>query len=287
MRVRKRFLIGVVMAASAAALVLVLVGEAGNDLYAAAQHPADPAATHNMLIFGEETVYLSHLPMFQEKGGPVMPHRYQAIFEVTFASQEDYVNDRRKHRTTKIYTLNPEDFVLPDLVSSDPQHKPLRSFQANAIFRGHLERDGRVPIVRDVEVSVKNVTHFREFDLKGKTSPQLEYLLFGKGQELFMAHLITAPPDFDQMLAVKVIDHKFTDSELAKGVPVVFSGRTNAVVSRLREKQLVAGQIKIENVPAPKNIQVEVNRELYFEEGELRMPPRFESTPAEKQAGFP
>src|SRR5437764_5039138 len=92
MKVRKRFLIGMVLAANAAALVLVLVGDAGNDLYAAAQHPADPAATHNMLIFGEETVYLSHLPMFQEKGKPVMPHRYQAIFEVTFASQEEYVN---------------------------------------------------------------------------------------------------------------------------------------------------------------------------------------------------
>jgi len=287
MKARKRLLISVVMAASAAALVLFLVGEAGNELYAAAQHPADPAATHNMLIVGEETVYLSHLPMFQEKGKLVMPHRYQAILEVTFARQEDYVNDRREHRTTKIYTLNPEDFVLPDLVSSDPQHRPLRSFQAKAIFRGHLERDGSVPIVRDVKVSVKNVTHFREFDLTGKRSPQLEYLLFGKGQELFIAHLITAPPDFDQMLAVKVIDHKFTDAELAKGVPVVFSGRTNAVASRLREKQLVVGQIKIENVPASKTIQVEVNRELYFEEGELRMPPRFESTSAEKQAGFP
>jgi len=38
-----------------------------------------------MLIVGEKTVYLSHLPMFQEKGQPLMPHRYQAILEVTFA----------------------------------------------------------------------------------------------------------------------------------------------------------------------------------------------------------
>jgi len=197
------------------------------------------------------------------------------------------VNDRREHRTTKIYTLNPENFVLPELVSSDPQHKPLRSFKANAIFRGHLERDDRVRIVRDVQVSVKDVIHFREFDLKGKESPQLEYLLFGKGQELFMAHLITAPPDFDQILAVKIIDHKFTSAELAKGVLVVFPEKTNAVASRLREKQRVEGQIKIENVPAPKKIQVEVNRAFYFEEGELRVPPDFKTTSAEKQAGFP
>jgi len=85
MRVRKRFLLSVVMTASAAAFALFLVGEDGDDRCVAEQHPADPPATHNMLIVGEETVYLSHLPMFQEKGEPVMPHRYQAILEVTFA----------------------------------------------------------------------------------------------------------------------------------------------------------------------------------------------------------
>jgi hypothetical protein len=30
-----------------------------------------------------------------------------------------------------------------------------------------------------------------------------------------------------------------------------------------------------------------VDQELYFEEGELRMPPTFATTPEEKQAGFP
>src|SRR5262249_38673881 len=118
-------------------------------------------------------------------------------------------------------------------------------------------------------------------------SPRLEYLLFGKGQELFLAHLITAPPDFDQILAVKVIDHKFTNEELTKGILVVFPGTTNAAASRLKEKQRVAGEMKIDNAPAPKKIQVEVNREFYFEEGELRVPPDFKTTSAEKQAGFP
>jgi hypothetical protein len=278
MKARKRFLFGV--STTAVAVVLAV-------FWATEQQAADPPATHNMLVVGEETVYLSHLPMFQEKGEPPMPHRYQAILEVTFAKQEGYVKDRREHRTTKIYTLNPESFVLPELVSSDPQHKPLRSFKAKAIFRGHLERKDRVPILQNAEVSVKRVTHFREFDPKAKKSPQLEYLLFGKGQELFLAHLITAPPDFDQMLAVKVTGHEFTNEELAKGVSVVFPGTVNAAASRLKEKQRLAGEMKVDNVPAPKKIQVEVNKEFYFEEGELRVPPDFKTTFAEEQAGFP
>src|ERR1043166_4653046 len=269
MKAQKRFLSGV--SATAIAVAFFWAGR-GETAYAAEQRPGARPATHNMLIGGEETVYLSHLPMFQEKGAPPMPHRYQAILEVTFAKQEGYVKDRREHRTTKIYTLNPEIFVLPELVSSDPQRKPLRSFKAKAIFRGHLERDDSASILQDVEVSVKRVSHFREFDPKAKKAPQLEYLLFGKGQELFLAHLIKSPPDFDQILAVKLIDQKFTNEELAKGIPVIFPGTTNAPASRLKEKQRVAGEMKIDNAPAPKKIQVEVKREFYFEEGELRVP---------------
>lgn len=284
MKVRKLFLFGVATTAAAVALALLWVGERG--MACAAKHPPHPPATHNMLVVGEETVYLSHLPMFQEEGQPPMPHRYQAILEVTFAKQDGYVKDRREHRTTNIYTLNPEEFVLPELVSSDPQRKPLSSFRGKEIVRGHLEKGG-VPILQDVEVSVKRVIHFREFDPKAKKPPQLEYLLFGKGQELFLAHLITAPPDFDQILAVKVTDHEFSDKELAKGIPVVFPETTNAAGSRLKEKQQIAGKIKVDKAPAPKTIQVEVNREFYFEEGELRVLPDFETTSAEKQAGFP
>jgi hypothetical protein len=286
MKGHKRFLVGVFSTAMAVALVLCWAGERGTAC-AAEQQPADRPTTHNMLVVGEETVYLSHLPMFQEEGRPPMPHRYQAILEVTFAKQEGYAKDRREHRMTNIYTLTPEIFVLPELVSLDPQHKPLRSFNAKAIFRGHLEREDGVPILQDVEVSVKRVVHFRKFDPQAQKAPQLEYLLFGQGQELFLAHVITAPPDFDQLLAVKVTDHEFPNEELAKGVPVAFPGTTNAPASRLREKQRVAGEMKVDNAPTPKTIQIEINREFYFEEGELQVPPDTKTTSAEKQAGFP
>lgn len=286
MNVRKPFLFGVSTTTLVVALALFWAGKPGT-AYAEAQHPADRPATHNMLVVGEDTVYLSHLPMFQEEGKPPMPHRYQAILEVTFANQAGYVKDRQEHQTTKIYTLTPEVFVLPELVAVDPQHQPLRSFKANEIFRGHLEKDDKVPILQDVEVSVKRVSYFREFAPKAPKSSQLEYLLFGNGQELFLAHVITAPPDFDQILAVKVTDHAFTNDETAKAVLVVFPETTNAAASRLQEKQQATGEMKVKNAPTPKKIQVEVTRELYFEEGELLVSPEFETTSTEKKAGFP
>jgi hypothetical protein len=47
----------------------------------------DAPNTHNMLVFGEQAVFLSHLPMFgalnKTKTGFRSPHRYQVILEAT------------------------------------------------------------------------------------------------------------------------------------------------------------------------------------------------------------
>src|SRR5258706_11976854 len=183
--------------------------------------PEEPAI-HNMLVIGERTVYLSHLPIFQRPQdpkdlkhkppimAPIMPHRFQAIFEVTFDQQDQYVKDHQAAGAPKFYTLGPKDeFVLSELATTGPDAKSPRSFTAK-VLRGHLEKpspDGKGVVVHDVQVRVTRVVHFREFDPKATRPARLEYLLFGKGGELFLAHLIVAPPDFDQVLSVEVTGH--------------------------------------------------------------------------------
>ena len=72
------------------------------DQNADAEGPA--IGLHGMLIVGEETIYVSHLPMWMQ------PHNFQVILEVTFAGpdqpQARYVADR-KATGTRLYTLNP------------------------------------------------------------------------------------------------------------------------------------------------------------------------------------
>src|SRR6266478_1870348 len=50
----------------------------------------DAPNTHNMLVFGEKAIYLSHLPMFDgvtsNKTDYTSPHRYQVILEASFHS---------------------------------------------------------------------------------------------------------------------------------------------------------------------------------------------------------
>lgn len=249
----------------------------------------DEPAVHNMLIVGQETVFLSHLPMFRAPDFD-SPHRYQVILEVAFTKEGSdpttvYANDRKKNPATKIYTLNPDEFVLPNLIPTNA-HASISSFRAN-IFRGHLEKPGKKLLISGVEAGVRKIIHFRELDPKTTNPPQLEYILFGKRKELFLAHFITRPPDFDQVLSVSVSDHSFTDQELANGMHVIFE-RPNSISRRFSEKQEAVGEVRGGNEMAkPLKVTLKVGSELYFEEGELRVPAVFEQTAAERKAGFP
>lgn len=227
-------------------------------------HSPDQMAVHGMLLFGQKAIYLNHLPLF----GTTTPHRYQVILEVTLTKagsdpQAAYVQDRRAHPSTKIYTFEPEPFVLPEL---NPANQLRRSFKGK-VFRGHFEKTG-VAIIRDVTATVTRVIHFREFDPQAAGLPQLEYFLFGKKQELYLAHLITRPPDFDQILPVARTDQPFSDEALAQSVPITFPGKVNAPAKRIKASPQVIGQIK-KAEGSQAQIKLQTRAEMYFEAGEL------------------
>jgi len=186
-----------------------------------------------------------------------------------------------------MYTLEPAKFVLGRV---DPKGTALKKFRGNAVFRGHLERGGEAFIgaqgVASFDVIVKKVVHFHKFDPKGTKPAQLEYLLFGKGPELFMAHFITKPDDFDQIVSVKIPGHGLSDLQLGKGLHVVFADRENTALTRMKEKQIGSGMLQLPGAPS-KKLTVEVAREFYFEEGELATNAVFEATEEEKNSGFP
>jgi|SRR5215831_249913 len=255
----------------------------------------DPKATHNMMVVGEETIFLSHLSMFgssDPRKNDFSPHRFQVILEAKFMKDEQdvgeiYAKDRRQHRDTRMYTLQPQPFVLRRLTAADPGSMAPPSFRAT-VFRDHLERVNPPLVIEGlagVDVKVSSVVHFREFDPAGKKQAQLEYLLFGKGHELFLAHFITRPPDFDQIMSVKATDRAFTDSELSRGVRITIPGRENIPSRRITEKQQAKGEMTSER-GARQSLTLETGTEFYFEEGELRLPPSFDDTEEERKAGF-
>ena len=254
----------------------------------------DAPATHNMLAIGQTTMYLSHLPMFNQlnpkRTDYSTPHRFQVILEASLTAssgnpQKVYFEDRRSHPEVRMYTLRPEPFVLATLFVPDPKSSPLKSFPGQGVFRGHLERTGNVRILSNVTVTVQRVIYAHQFDVKEKRAEQLDYIVFGNGNELFAAHLITAPPDFDQILPVKITGRTFTAEELNHGVRLSIPERKNVATERLKKQDSVTAQVVAGSGTSAK-FQVEAAGELYFEDGELFIPPQFDQTAEEKKAGF-
>jgi hypothetical protein len=252
-------------------------------------HTHAPAkAVHNMALFGDRHIFLSHLPMFMP------PHSAQAVLEATFLKDGQnvdaiYFADRASHPAVRFYTVQPESFAIQELFQPAPTQSPRTHFRAT-VFRGHLEKGG-VPLesLQSIDVQVTRVVHART--LEGATAlPTLTYFLAGEDTEFFLVHLLSAVPDFDQILSVTVSGGLPPTAELQRGLTVEVPGRTNKSANRLQPKETVPVQGRVAGAPQALTLKVDVKAELYFEEGELsstKMTSKmFETTPAEKKAGF-
>ncbi len=101
--------------------------------------------------------------------------------------------------------------------------------------------------------------------------------MFGKGEELFMAHWITKAPDFDQAVSVQIPGHEFTDEELRQGILIIVPNRANSIAGRVKPQERIEDAIPV---------AIEVDEALYFEEEELGSPPIFGQTEEEAKARF-
>jgi hypothetical protein len=239
---------------------------------------------HNMFAFGRDTMFLSHLPMF------MAPHDAQLILEVALENadgsslQAAWSRERETHSDDRLYTMMPEKFALSTLYVPDPPERG--SFRAR-FFRGHLERGGEpIPELADVDVRVTDVVYAKRFDQRGRPD-DLTYLLLGRGGELFLAHVISQPPDFDQVLSVELVGPHPDQAGLKTGVSVVFPGRANTAEARLRHGETATARGRVTGAHQFLTIEFADVHELYFEEGELATSRgAFERTPLEVEAGF-
>lgn len=241
---------------------------------------------HNQMVIGTQTIYLSHLPMFMFDPQH-HEHNFQVILEVTISGSgrvhETYQLDRQTHPDERMYTMMPEPFEMIELDPRDPK----RAMLTGTIFRGHLERGGQ-PIIEAATAQVVNIVYFHKFEEDAQPLDQLEYLLFGKAPELFLAHVINRPPDFDQLLGVTVSGEALAADDLRRGIRIKIAGRANTPHTRIKAGERVTAQVQRSDVQTgqPLDLQLAAGTEFYFEEGELRLPMTMDQTPEERKAGF-
>lgn len=209
-------------------------------LIAPAAH-ADHPSVHGMLLFGNEKVYISHLAMFHS------PHDYQLIAELELPAPalEAYKKSQAANPQETVFTLVPESFVLPELVANP---KP---FQASLV-KGHFERGG-TEFAANITVKLGKIVHFRKFDPRASHPKAATYLHFGNAHEAFVAHFISAKPDFDHVVQVG-----------GSGGPAVIleSSQSNA-------KPLALGSYSFTQKDNGAKLTLELQKSLYFETGDL------------------
>lgn len=220
-----------------------------------------------MVVVGTGAVYLSHLPMFMS------PHDHQILLEVSLRKRDgqpatEYSADRKQHPDHKLYTLEPRSFRLSDILTEGA------SFPGD-IFRGHFERfpskdaKDEARVADDVEIRVDKVLYAKRFDQAPTRPAELEYALFGRGEERFVAHVITAPPDFDQLLKVKLSGPDAPPADNGEAVRIRIVGREDSIADRLRPSQEVQARVAGADGAGEPAFSLVVEDQLYFEEGEL------------------
>jgi len=244
-------------------------------------HHHPPIGVHGMLLVGEAPLYLSHLPMF------MAPHNFQVILEVALDVEASRQLDHfhAHFGNDGLYTVKPEAFSIVDLLPGDPANEPRSEFKAD-VFHGHFEKGGDV-IASGASVRVTNVIHFQELGRADKAA-DLEYILFGGEQRAFLAHRITQPPDFDQVLSVRLAPFVFSEDELRRehtGVAITIPGRSNTPRDRTKRDEKVSARAHVVGAHQIFDVEVEVLSEIYFEEGELLKQADFSPTVEETAAG--
>jgi len=233
--------------------------------------PSSTVGVHGMLVAGGQRagdamrspVYASHLPMFMP------PHNFQVIMRVTGAAAARYGDFVAHFGSSDIYTFRPEPFSITELDPSggSPAGRSLRG----SLFRGHFERGGS-QIAGDISFDVDQVICFQRFspDAAQAVRGQLRYMCFGQRDAAFLAHLIAAPPDFDQILSATVSSLAgVSDEDLRAGVIIAVPDRADDVAARLTETDAFSGAVQASQTGTPGSIELKVAQEYYLETGDL------------------
>lgn len=232
------------------ALLVLTVAACGGRAPSPAHAHADHPAVHGMLLFGEKTIYLSHLPLFHP------PHDYQVLLAAELEGGSDPAGPRarlesdRRAAPSPYHTFVPESFRLTDLTEA---RTPFRF--TGEVVRGHFERGG-TEIDRGVRVTPRVIYAAQ---LVGGRPAGADYLLFGARDEAFLAHVVSGPPDFDQILAVRA-PPEVSDAQLAAGVQLA-AGEAG--------QPLPAEGAVIATLSDGRQTTLAVERQIYLERDEL------------------
>jgi hypothetical protein len=147
---------------------------------------------HGMVLFGENALFASHLPLYAH------PHDRQVLLRLRIHDPALAQSVREELRAGTQLTLEPEHF---DLLRLDPSAEaPLQRFKGR-LYRGHFERGGS--FWRETELEVERTVVFRPLLSNAPKPTQTYYIAFRDRDIVYLVHQIHGRPDFDHIASVR------------------------------------------------------------------------------------
>lgn len=235
--------------------------------------PAGPTAhfgSHGQLLFGEEAVYLHHLPFLLDASGR-HPHNFQVLMRVSFVddADEQLYLERRKAMPDALFTALPEPFDQDRIGEIFVEGTTGRALGPVELYDEHFENFPRPDPFAIAEMVVDEVVQFRELLPAGETAGELRYRIV-EGPESFLVHELSSPPDFDQVLKVSLAhDAPPTAGLSLDGGVLRMVGAANTEQGRLVPGQTITCAAHDGTRRPILDVIVGVEREVYCEAGEL------------------
>jgi hypothetical protein len=164
------------------------------------------AAVHGMVIFGTDTLFVSHIPMYMS------PHDYQAIMQVklTHASSDAlavYQKALGASGKQTLFTVRPKPFILPNLLNGK-----IKSFTAD-LYKGNFEQGGKI-VLSNVTVTVEENLYTTQLSKSTPAAGALNYIPVETSDSSYLVHQISAPNNFDHIVQIEWLNKTATVSPL-------------------------------------------------------------------------
>ena len=188
-------------------------------------------AVHGLVLLGTDTVYAVHMATF------TAPYDFQAVLRVTLDT-DTYRTARKRYGTSALFTVSPRTLLLKDL-------EPGATFPADLYF-GRFGREGE--LLGEVRMSIEERLYVGHPTEPTVEPAALRYVLFGR-EQLYLTHVFTHPPDFDQVLTAQLAGEWGALDVVGETVArlVTIPNRPDDLTGRLRPgEQLTTGETELQ-----------------------------------------
>ena len=213
-----------------------------------------PTAYHEFVVFGNDTMYMSHYSMFHAI------HAYQIIVQVGLHKDGQdigrLVRAEAVAHPERSYTVSPAKIGSPQSRRRDDWILP-QYIKAGVKFNTDIHWGTRADqfLERDVTATIEKIVYFKQFDDIKSHNSKLTYLIFGEPGNYFAAHKVSTFPDFDQIVEIE-------DPGVRVSVDEFVADSVDSVSERLRTN--LDGVLNYSG--GKKQIKITAKKEIYFEE---------------------